>query len=332
MTNNSVDLSIVIPVYNAMPLLQRTLDSVFGQHTSYSFEVIMVDDGSSDNSVEYIKSRPEENIVLLQQENAGPATARNRGVNVARGRYCAYLDADDYWMDGFIEQTVSFLDTNKKCVAVSVGQRHLTVSGEGVKPSCINEYNHPFVLGDFWSFWAQYMHVCTGSAVIRTEVLRNTGGQRSDLRVTEDLEFWALIATYGKWGFIPEVLFVSDGTGLVTDRESWIRKMSVRWNYAPSVEDWQHRIVERLKEQSPELPQGFLSARGKVAETLIYCQMISERYSLSKTEVLEYGDSFNKGSMTTVMRLCRHSSVLWWMLCKMLKWREYHRYLKSATN
>ena len=326
MTNNLVDLSIIIPVYNAMPLLRRTLDSVFGQHTRYSFEVILVDDGSSDNSVEYIKSRSEENIVLLQQENTGPATARNRGVNVARGRYCAYLDGDDYWMDGFVEKTVSFLENNKECVAVSVGQRHLTVSGEGISPSCINEYDQPFALSDFWTFWAQYMHVCTGSVVIRTEVLRRTGGQRPDLRVTEDLEFWALIATFGKWGFVPEVLFVSDGTGLVADRESWIRKMSIRWNNAPSVEDWQHRIVERLQKQSPELTQGFLAARGKVAETLVYCQMISERYSLSRKEALEYGGSFNKGFMTTVMQLCRHSSILWWMLCKMLKWREYHRY------
>lgn len=326
MTDNSVDLSIVIPVYNAMPLLQRTLDSVFGQHTSYSFEVILVDDGSSDNSVEYIKSRPEENIVLLQQENAGPATARNRGVHMARGRYCAYLDADDYWMDGFVEKTVSFLENNKECVAVSVGQRHLTVSGEGITPSCINEYDQPFVLRDFWTFWAQFMHVCTGSVVVRTEVLQNTGGQRSDLRVTEDLEFWALIATFGEWGFVPEVLFVSDGTDLVADRESWIRKMSVRWYNAPSVEDWQHRIVERLQEQSSELPNGFIAARGKVAGTLVYCQMLSGRYSLSRHDALRYGKSFKKDIMTKAMLLCRHSRLLWWGLCKMLKWREYHRY------
>ena len=324
--NDTIDLSVVIPVYNAMPLLQRTLDSVFGQHTSYSFEVILVDDGSSDNSVEYIKSRPEENIVLLQQENAGPATARNRGVENARGRYCAYLDADDYWIEGFIDKTVSFLDSNKECVAVNVGQRHFTVSGEGISPSCINDYDHSFIIDDFWAFWGRYMHVCTGSAVVRTEVLRNTGGQRTDLRVTEDLELWALIATFGQWSFIPEVLFVSDGTGLVADRESWIRKMSVRWNNAPSVEDWQHRIVERLQELSSELPKGFIAVRGKIAETLVYCQMLSGRYTLSRSEALEYGDSFDKDTMAIVMRLCSHSWVLWWMLCKLLKLREYRRF------
>ena len=59
-----MDISIVIPVYNAVPLLERCLDSIFNQTTLYSYEVILVDDGSTDNSVEVIKARPEKNIVL----------------------------------------------------------------------------------------------------------------------------------------------------------------------------------------------------------------------------------------------------------------------------
>ena len=321
-----VDISVIIPVYNAMPLLERTLDSIFGQHTNYSFEVVLVDDGSTDNSVDYIKSRGEENIVLLRQANAGPSAARNLGVDNANGRYCAYLDADDYWMDGFIEKTVSFLDKNKNCVAVSVSQQHLTVSGEGISPSCINEYDHPFVIDDFWSFWSQYMHVCTGSVTIRTDILRQLGGQRTDLRVTEDLEFWALISTYGKWGFIPEVLFVSDGTSLVFDKDSWIKKMSVRWNNAPSVEEWQKRIVERLSLSNGNLPAAYVKARGRVSEILTYCQMLSGRYAQSRQEAKNYADDFRDGTMTRLIRICLHTQLSWWILCKVLRWREYHRY------
>ena len=58
-----MDISIVIPVYNAVPLLERCLDSIFNQTTLYSYEVILVDDGSTDNSVEVIKARHEKNIV-----------------------------------------------------------------------------------------------------------------------------------------------------------------------------------------------------------------------------------------------------------------------------
>ena len=86
-----IDLSIIIPVYNAAPSINRTLDSIFNQKTFYSIEVILIDDGSKDNSIEIIKTRKEPNIILLQQQNEGPSVARNNGVKVAQGRYCATL-------------------------------------------------------------------------------------------------------------------------------------------------------------------------------------------------------------------------------------------------
>lgn len=52
------------------------------------------------------------------------------------------------------------------------------------------------------------MHVCTGSVTIQTKILRSTDGQREDLRITEDLEFWALLSTYGNWGVIPKILLL----------------------------------------------------------------------------------------------------------------------------
>ena len=121
-----IDLSVIIPVYNAVPLLERCLNSIFIQTTQYSYEVILVDDGSTDNSVEVIKARPERNIVLHQQSNAGPAAARNKGMELAKGKYVAFIDADDYWNDGYIEQTVQFLEEHVRCVAVSVGCKSIS--------------------------------------------------------------------------------------------------------------------------------------------------------------------------------------------------------------
>lgn len=103
-----MDLSIIIPVYNASKLLERCLDSIFEQKTQYSYEVILIDDGSTDNSIEIIKERKEPNIILYKQQNSGPSVARNKGVELAKGDYCAYLDADDYWMQGFIEKQYLF--------------------------------------------------------------------------------------------------------------------------------------------------------------------------------------------------------------------------------
>ena len=319
----NIELSIIIPVYNASKLLNRCLDSIFNQETQYSYEVILVDDGSSDNSVELIKARKEPNIVLFQQQNAGPSVARNKGVELATGTYCAYLDADDYWMPGFIEKTVSFLEEHKECVAVNVAQRHLSVSGDHLAPACYTEYRKPFILDDFFSFWAANMHVCTGSVAIRTEVIRATGGMRRDLRITEDLEFWALISTYGRWGFIPELLFVSDG-GDVTQSQGWLQKMEIRWKNAPSIADWEKRLLPQLP---TELPEGYKQARGVISRNLTYCQLLSDRVKLSRQEALCYGAYFKKDAIGKLMNLAKYTPLTWWMLAKFLKYREYHRKL-----
>ena len=319
-----MDLSIIIPVYNASKLLNRCLDSIFSQKTHYSYEVILVDDGSSDNSVELIKARKEPNIVLFQQQNAGPSVARNKGVELATGTYCAYLDADDYWMPGFIGKTVSFLEEHKECVAVNVAQRHLSVSGDHLAPACYTEYRKPFILDDFFSFWAANMHVCTGSVAIRTEVIRATGGMRRDLRITEDLEFWALISTYGRWGFIPELLFVSDG-GDVTQSQGWLQKMEIRWKNAPSIADWEKRLLPQLP---ADLPEEYKQARGVISRNLTYCQLLSDRVKLSRQEALCYGAYFKKDAIGKLMNLAKYTPLTWWMLAKFLKYREYHRKLK----
>lgn len=314
------DLSIIIPVYNGEQLLTRCLNSVFSQTTQYSYEVICIDDGSTDGSVALIEGRTEKNITLLRQQNAGPAEARNRGVEAAKGRYSAYLDADDYWLDGFIEKTVSFLDEHPECVAVNVAQRHLTVSGEYANPSCWENYDRPFILDDFFSFWADYMHVCTGSVTMRTQAVRQSGGMRRDLRITEDLEFWALMATYGRWGFIPEMLFVSDGTQLVADGKQWLQKMQRRWNNAPTIAEWERRIRSRMVETD-----AYRRARGRVSRNLTYCQLLSGRIALARQEALRYGSHFPKDPIGRLMNVAKHTGLTWWLLCKMLKYREWHR-------
>lgn len=315
-----MDLSIIIPVYNKYRLINRCLDSIFSQTTKYSYEVVLVDDGSTDDSVELIKARTESNIILFEQQNAGPSAARNKGVELSHGKYCAYLDADDYWEDGFIEKTVSFLEEHDDCVAVNVAQRHLTISGEHVAPVCYKDYTQPFVLDDFFSFWATYMHVCTGSVVIRSEVIKQTGGMRTDLRIAEDLEFWALVSTYGKWGFIPEILFVSDGMETITNQAEWLKKMQIRWNNAPSVSDWEKRIVKRASQT-----EAYKNARGRIARNLVYCQLLSGRICLARREAKLYGQNFTNDVIGKLMDLAKWTPVTWWGLCKFLKWREWHR-------
>lgn len=313
------DLSIIIPVYNAGMLIDRCLDSIFGQETKYSYEVILIDDGSTDNSVELIRRRKEQ-ITLLRQENSGPAKARNQGMSAAHGRFMAFLDADDYWNQGFIEATLDFLNEHKKCIAVSVSQKHITISEVSVVPTCTNESSEPFVLDDFYAFWSRYFHVCTGSIVFSTAVALEIGGQREDLRICEDLEFWGMLATYGRIGFIPEILFVSDGLK-VTKKIGWIEKNKKRWASAPTIENWEKRIRARNVTLSPY----YFKVRGKIARNLCYSMILSGREDLAFEQVRKYKNDFPSGPMTTILKIGVTNRVVWKIINHLLIYREYHR-------
>ena len=94
--------SVIIPVYNKERYIRKTIQSVLKQ-TFRDYEIIVVDDGSKDDSFKIVKSMQEDSIVLVQQENSGVAAARNTGIESARGEYIAFLDADDYWHPNYLE-------------------------------------------------------------------------------------------------------------------------------------------------------------------------------------------------------------------------------------
>jgi glycosyltransferase involved in cell wall biosynthesis len=107
----AVTVSIIIPVYRGERYIAATLDSVLRQ-TFADFEVIIVDDGSPDRSIAICKAFDDPRIRYLQQDNAGPAAARNAGIRAARGTYVAFIDADDLWVPEKLERHVAHLDAS----------------------------------------------------------------------------------------------------------------------------------------------------------------------------------------------------------------------------
>jgi glycosyltransferase involved in cell wall biosynthesis len=100
-------VSVVIPVYNAIDHIEECLASVINQRTPFSLEVIVVDDGSTDGTLEKLRSTS--GLTCLAQSNRGPATARNSGIRHARGEYIAFLDADDLWPESKLQKQVELL-------------------------------------------------------------------------------------------------------------------------------------------------------------------------------------------------------------------------------
>jgi glycosyltransferase involved in cell wall biosynthesis len=108
--------SVVIPVYNRATLLRTALQSVLAQ-TDQDFEVIVVDDGSSDDPVRTVKDLADSRVTILKQENRGGASARNAGVDIARGQFVAFLDSDDRFLPGHLARMRLMLGDTKNTAA-----------------------------------------------------------------------------------------------------------------------------------------------------------------------------------------------------------------------
>ena len=106
----NVKYSVVIPVYNKAPYIARTLTSVLAQNFD-DYEIIVVDDGSTDDSMQKLRQVQSPKIRIIRQENQGVAVARNTGILAAQGEYIAFLDADDAWLPEYL-QTIDHLVEN----------------------------------------------------------------------------------------------------------------------------------------------------------------------------------------------------------------------------
>ena len=99
----ALDLSIIVPVYNHMDVLGACIDSILNQNTRFNYELILVDDGSTDGATEFVERYQQEKVIVIHQANGGIAAARNTGISHARGRYLMFADCDDSVKDTLVE-------------------------------------------------------------------------------------------------------------------------------------------------------------------------------------------------------------------------------------
>lgn len=121
--------SIVIPAYNRADIIEKSIQSVLTQEFQ-DFEIIVVDDGSKDNTVDVVKSISDSRIRLITQQNGGASRARNRGVEEARGKYIAFLDSDDVFLPHHLKQALADLEKGARvCTFTQV----IVDRGDGIK-------------------------------------------------------------------------------------------------------------------------------------------------------------------------------------------------------
>lgn len=195
-------ITVVIPLYNKENNIATALDSVLVQ-TYQDFEVVVVDDGSTDDGGAIVEQYADPRIRLIHQANAGVSAARNKGIAEAKGEYVAFLDADDEWMPEFLAEIVTLQREFPKCKAQATNYI-FNLSGVN-SPTILRKI--PFhaargVLANYFEV-ASCSHppVWTSAVCIERALLMEIGGFPVGVKSGEDLLVWANVAMRTQWAY-----------------------------------------------------------------------------------------------------------------------------------
>jgi glycosyltransferase involved in cell wall biosynthesis len=275
----SPKVSVIIPTYNRLSMVKEAVDSVLKQDFE-DFELIVVDDGSTDETVKEIKRYGGRVRLLQHSENRGVSAARNKGILHAKGKYIAFLDSDDLWVKGKLKIQVAFLDENPHyplCYTDEIWIRR----GRRVNP----KIKHTKYSG--WIF-EKCLPLCTispSSAVMRKTVFSKVGLFDEALPVCEDYDFWLRISARFPIFFINKKLIVKrGGHSDQLSQRSWgndryrviaLEKLLSEPYITP---EERKMILDEMKRKCQILSKGFLK-RGNETEARQY-QEIMERYGI----------------------------------------------------
>lgn len=195
-------VSVIIPAYNAMNYLPATLESLLNQ-TFEDFEAIVVNDGSSDETEEWVSQIESPKVKLISQQNKGLAGARNTGIAHAQGDYIAFLDADDLWEPTKLTKQVAVLEENPEVGLVYTWVA--LIDEQGKFTGRIFENNAE---GNVWNQLTERNIIECGSvAVVRRSYLEEVGGFDCELQsFVEDWDMWLRIASRYPFKVVKEPL------------------------------------------------------------------------------------------------------------------------------
>ncbi|WP_299694285.1 glycosyltransferase [uncultured Vibrio sp.] len=258
-------VSIIIPTYNCLNYLPKAIGSVFSQ-THQDFELIIVDDNSSDGTSSYLSSIKDERMLTLSTQGVGAPQARNLGIEQATGDYIAFLDADDAWLPEKIERQLEFHQQYPNIAMSFTNYDHLTEDDQ--------------VIVDCFSYWSQFQDhterlitlenplefiiennvIGTSTVMVKADVLSQTGGFNADIQYGEDWELWLRLSENHQVGVLNSVQ-----VGYLMRASSVTQTESLKLRNLQSVET----ILQRYQNQSQRwnlASSSFKVARARIEE------------------------------------------------------------------
>lgn len=194
-------VSVVMPCFNAQRHLPRSMASLQAQ-TCEDWQLIAIDDGSTDGTLNWLRAQTDPRIRVLSQANAGVSAARNAGLAQCTGDYVAFLDADDTWAPDFMERLRDSLSSQPAAVLAYCGWQNLGIEGPRGEPFVPPDYDGPgktlaLLEGCRWP-----IHAC----LTRRSAIEHAGGFETSLKIGEDYLLWMEVAAQGAILRVPEVL------------------------------------------------------------------------------------------------------------------------------
>lgn len=202
-------ISVVIPAYNSEVTIEKSILSVISQ-TRYDLisEIIVIDDGSTDGTALIVDglSRENDRIKLIKKSNGGVSSARNAGIRRSHGNWIAFLDSDDEWLPKKIEKQWEEIERRPEIRFIGCGRNYEKVKwGKRISESLyVLDLNHIQIKN-----WPH-----TSSAMIRRDVLRETGLFNEKMRYGEDGDLWNRIVVKYPIYYIPQTYEIAGGMKL----------------------------------------------------------------------------------------------------------------------
>jgi glycosyltransferase involved in cell wall biosynthesis len=245
-------ISVVIPSYNSEKYIAETLKTVFNQ-TYNDYEIIVSDDGSSDNTLEIVKDVfrkfPDKNTKLLINKHEGPGAARNRGIEAASGKWVSFLDSDDRWLEQKLQKVVDFISCNSEINLVCHSEIWHTDNGEKMLDYSAS-YNKK--INPFLSFYRQNC-LSTSAVTVKREFLIKAGMFDESLPSAQDYDLWLRLSMLPEIniGFIKEPLgfYITRDGNISSNVEQRLRcVLKIGQKYADNIKQVSSfPIIERLR-------------------------------------------------------------------------------------
>lgn len=241
-------VSVIIPTFNRLRLLPKTLDSVLNQNPP-PHEILVIDDGSTDGTLEYLRNL-DHSVICLEQKNMGPGAARNAAAARATGEYLAFLDSDDLWFPWSLQTYTALIDRYNNPAFLSGKPAIFSEESDLIRIS--NKSPHADFFPDYFASSASWRWWSTSSFVIRKDVFLSTHGFTNKRINGEDADLTLKLGISPGFVAINEPATFAYRSHAISEMKDFARTLQGAWHLVSSEQIGNYpggtmRHLERLR-------------------------------------------------------------------------------------